>query len=199
MFMNCTSLREAPELPAIFVADYCYENMFNGCNKLEKIKASFSEWRIGTSGTSNLHTENWLLGASTEGVFEFTVPFTVSIRDASHIPPGWNIVYSCSPQSMNIRRFKTSGNQYWIRNNLSYTPVVTVSSAFTLNSSILASTDIAYAEIVLDVATGATVTAGSNITLVDTPTAGKRNICVCRWSGGTCKLYVTIVEDLPQA
>ena len=199
MFMNCTSLREAPELPASSVADYCYGNMFNGCNKLEKIKASFSEWRIGTSGDSTLHTENWLSNASSTGVFEFTSSFTVAIRDASHVPPGWTIVYSCSPQSMNIYRFKTSGNQYWMRNNLSYTPVVTVDSALTLNSSILASTDIAYSEIVLDVATGATVTAGNNLTLVDTPTAGKRNICVCRWSEGTCKLYVTIVEDLPQA
>ena len=56
-----------------------------------------------------------------------------------------------------------------------------------------------YMELTLDVAEGATVTAGTNLTLVDTPTAGKRNICVCRWSGGVCKLYVTIVEDLPQA
>ena len=78
--------------------------------------------------------------------------------------------------------------------------MLTVSSAITLNgSSTVASTDIAYAEIVLDVATGATVTAGDNITLVDTPTAGKRNICVVRWSNGVAKLYVTIVEDLPQA
>ena len=48
-------------------------------------------------------------------------------------------------------------------------------------------------------ATGATVTAGTNLTFVDTPTAGKRNICVVRWSNGVAKLYVTIVEDLPQA
>ena len=56
-----------------------------------------------------------------------------------------------------------------------------------------------YMELTLDVATGATVTAGTNLTLVDTPTAGKRNICVVRWSNGVAKLYVTIVEDLPQA
>ena len=35
--------------------------------------------------------------------------------------------------------------------------------------------------------------------IVDAPTAGKRNICVVRWSNGVAKLYVTIVEDLPQA
>ena len=77
--------------------------------------------------------------------------------------------------------------------------MVTVASALTLNASTVDSDSVTYAEIVLDVASGATVTAGTNLTLVDTPTAGKRNICVCRWSGGMCKLYVTIVEDLPQA
>ena len=56
-----------------------------------------------------------------------------------------------------------------------------------------------YMELTLDIASNATVTAGTNLTLVDTPTAGKRNICVVRWSNGVAKLYVTIVEDLPQA
>lgn len=79
------------------------------------------------------------------------------------------------------------------------TGVLTVASALTLNAMPNASTDIAYAEVVLDIAAGATVTAGSNITFVDTLTAGKRNVCVVRWSGGVARLYVTIVEDLPQA
>lgn len=78
-------------------------------------------------------------------------------------------------------------------------PVVTVASALTLNAKAIDNGSITYAEVVLDVATGATVTAGTNLTLVDEITVGKRNICVCRWSGGACKLYVTIVEDLPQA
>jgi len=59
------------------------------------------------------------------------------------------------------------------------------------------STEIAYAEVVLDVASNATVTAGTNMTFVDTPTVGKRNVCVVRWSGGVARLYVTITEDLP--
>jgi len=59
------------------------------------------------------------------------------------------------------------------------------------------STEIAYAEVVLDVASNATVTAGTNMTFVDTPTVGKRNVCVVRWQDGACKLYVVITEDLP--
>ena len=34
MFANCTSLTQAPELPATTLANYCYSNMFQGCTSL---------------------------------------------------------------------------------------------------------------------------------------------------------------------
>ena len=34
MFQNCTSLTQAPELPATTLADYCYHQMFDGCTSL---------------------------------------------------------------------------------------------------------------------------------------------------------------------
>ena len=34
MFQNCTSLTQAPELPAITLADYCYNSMFAYCRSL---------------------------------------------------------------------------------------------------------------------------------------------------------------------
>ena len=36
MFSGCTSLTEAPELPATTLADGCYKYMFSGCKKLTK-------------------------------------------------------------------------------------------------------------------------------------------------------------------
>ena len=36
LFEKCTSLTQAPELPATTLAEYCYYNMFNGCSSLEK-------------------------------------------------------------------------------------------------------------------------------------------------------------------
>jgi hypothetical protein len=36
MFYCCTSLTQAPELPANKLADYCYEKMFVACSNLEK-------------------------------------------------------------------------------------------------------------------------------------------------------------------
>ena len=34
MFNRCTSLTQAPELPATTLANFCYENLFNGCSSL---------------------------------------------------------------------------------------------------------------------------------------------------------------------
>ena len=34
MFRNCTALTTAPELPATAIGDYCYNNMFIGCTSL---------------------------------------------------------------------------------------------------------------------------------------------------------------------
>lgn len=34
MFKDCTSLKKAPDLPAINLAPYCYHNMFEGCTSL---------------------------------------------------------------------------------------------------------------------------------------------------------------------
>jgi len=34
MFYGCTNLTTAPELPAIALAEYCYNYMFYGCTNL---------------------------------------------------------------------------------------------------------------------------------------------------------------------
>ena len=39
MFSNCTSLTQAPALPATTLADYCYANMFEGCTSLTQAPA----------------------------------------------------------------------------------------------------------------------------------------------------------------
>ena len=39
MFEDCTSLTEAPELPATELAEYCYSGMFSGCTSLTKAPA----------------------------------------------------------------------------------------------------------------------------------------------------------------
>ena len=194
MFGGCSSLTTVPELPATVLANSCYKDMFYSCKALKKVKVGFYDWKSGINATTS-----WLTNVSSVGVFECPPALDCSTRDASHVPAGWTIVRTDSPKSITSPTTASSEATYQVSPNTPSVPVVTVSSALTLNASTVDSGSIAYAEIVLDVASGATVTAGTNLTLVDAPTAGKRNICVVRWSNGVAKLYVTIVEDLPQA
>ena len=205
MFYNCTSLTEAtvPNLNLNISDVDTALKMFYGCTSLKHLKVYFTNWDgygvyirpwDGYKGYSL-----WLEDASSTGVFECPSALDCSVRDKSHVPAGWTIVRTDSPKSITSPTTASSEATYQVSPNTPSVPVVTVASALTLNAKAIDSGSVAYSEVVLDVATGATVTAGTNITLVDAPTAGKRNICVCRWSGGACKLYVTIVEDLPQA
>lgn len=41
MFLSCISLTKAPELPAKNLVDNCYFGMFANCNKLNEIKLGY--------------------------------------------------------------------------------------------------------------------------------------------------------------
>lgn len=191
---GCTSLKTAD----LYMSPnkglgYGANSWFEGCTSLEKIIIHKTPWTFPFP--------NWLKNASTTGIISLPKGTSISTRTTDTVPPGWTIVYTddtaVSGTAMNVST--SSDATVELSPSGDVAKQIAVSSALTLSASSTSAMQIAYAEIVLDVATGATVTAGTNMTLVDTPTAGKRNICVCRWSGGVCKLYVTIVEDLPQA
>jgi len=84
---------------------------------------------------------------------------------------------------------ESTAQTYTIDAGQATTPVITVADALTLNAGAVANDRIAYAEIVLDVAAGATVVAGTGITFADTIKAGERNICIVRWQDGSARLY----------
>jgi hypothetical protein len=193
MFSGCTSLTKAPELFVIPQLYMCYSQMFKGCIKLSYLHVSFTSWGNGTA--------QWLIDASSNGVFDCPSTLDTTTRDVSHVPSGWIVTHGANePEDGTTSVVEaTTTDVYTVCPSEKETGVLTVSSALTLNAYPATSTDIAYAEVVLDIDANAIVTAGTNLTLVDTPTAGKRNVCVVRWSGGVAKLYVTIVEDLPQA
>ena len=201
MFYNCTSLTEAtvPNLNLNISNVDTVLHMFYGCTSLKHLKVYFTNWDgYGTyvrPWDSYKGYSYWLGDASLTGVFECPSALDCSIRDKSYVPAGWTIVRTDSPKSITSPTTASSKATYEVSPNTPSVPVVTVTSALTLNASTIGSGSITYAEIVLDVASGATVTAGTNLTLVDEITAGKRNICVVRWSNGVAKLYVTIVED----
>ena len=208
-FANCTSLQDITIPFELSAYDNNCEGMLSNCTSLQKIRFYPSTW-----GMTDCF-KNWLSSASSTGTFECLSTLQIGSRDASRVPSGWVIVRYDAQYSDWSQTDHTEANYVKNRNicaetavsEATYTldagqpttPVVTVASALTLNAGTVTAGKIAYAEIVLDVATGATVTAGTGITIVDTLTAGKRNVCVVRWADGVAKLYVTLTEDLDES
>lgn len=197
MFSGCNSMTGKVILPAVSPVKDCYKEMLRYCNNLQYIDCNFSPDYYGT-----YYTNNWLqnTGQSASTPRYFYMPYgTYSPNtDNSRIPDRWTRLYKDTPCDC-IKAVTTStDSSYTVTPFVAKMASITVSSALTLSATAIDSGSVAYAEVVLDIASGATVTAGTGLTLVDTPTEGKRNICVVRWSGGVAKLYVTIVEDLPQ-
>lgn len=85
MFYGCTSLTAAPELPATTLANYCYSHMFNGCTNLNYIKAMF------TTTPSSSNTKNWVSNVASSGTFVKNAEATWSVTGANGIPNGWTV------------------------------------------------------------------------------------------------------------
>ena len=84
MFQGCTSLTTAPELPATTLASYCYSAMFQGCSKLNYVKS------YATNINANNCLINWLSGVSNKG--EFHKPAGVKYEAGSGgIPSDWTV------------------------------------------------------------------------------------------------------------
>ena len=86
MFRGCTSLIIAPELPATTLKTHCYSNMFYGCTSLSSINVHFTAWNP-TNATSN-----WVNGVNSSGTF--TCPNALDTNNKfgnNYIPSGWTI------------------------------------------------------------------------------------------------------------
>ena len=84
MFWGCTSLVNAPELPATTLANYCYGSMFRGCTSLNYIKC------LATDISASLYTYNWLRNVSPTGTFVKHPDATWTTGD-NGIPTGWTV------------------------------------------------------------------------------------------------------------
>lgn len=125
-------------------------------------------------------------GTTLKGEFRLnqTIPSQLEI-DLDQGLSWQDIETQTAPSSITLTSSHTAVKQY------------AISASTTLDAYASPSYDVEYAEIVLDVAQGASVTAGSNIVFADAVTDGKRNICVVRWYAGAATLYVVDVADLP--
>ena len=86
MFSGCTSLAQAPELPATTLVTACYANMFNGCEKVSL---------ISTRQTSFTGCTNWLPGVAQSGIFYCPTSLGTDetiVRGINACPEGWTVI-----------------------------------------------------------------------------------------------------------
>ena len=87
MFSGCTSLAQAPELPATTLATNCYNSMFKGCINIDCIDCSFEAFGVGTS--------DWLNNVSPIGTFICPTALGTNEtiqRGISYCPEGWTVI-----------------------------------------------------------------------------------------------------------
>ena len=89
MFNGCTSLTNAPELPATTMEDNCYNTMFSGCINLKSIKVRFTIWDGGIDGIP--YTQSWLYKVSSTGTFYKPSALEKKFGN-DFIPSGWTVV-----------------------------------------------------------------------------------------------------------
>ena len=85
MFNSCTSLTKAPELPATTLADYCYNWMFYRCKKINYVKMA------ATDVSANGCLSKWLQDVSSIGTFVKYAAATWKDPYRDVIPSNWTV------------------------------------------------------------------------------------------------------------
>ena len=82
MFQNCTSLTTAPELLATTTARQCYNGMFSGCIRLNYIKVMASR---------GFSMNDWVNGVASSGTFIKNSSATFSSCGKNTYPCNWTV------------------------------------------------------------------------------------------------------------
>ena len=86
MFYGCEKLTEAPELPATTLTDNCYNQMFYECTSLNKITM------LATDISATDCLKDWVQGVAATGTFTKAASMTTLPTGDSGIPSGWTVV-----------------------------------------------------------------------------------------------------------
>ena len=86
MFVGCSSLIEAPKLPATTLAKNCYDRMFYRCSKLNNVTMLATD----ISAADCLY--NWMYRVASSGTFTKAASMTSLPSGSSGIPAGWTVV-----------------------------------------------------------------------------------------------------------
>jgi hypothetical protein len=85
MFSGCSSLINAPELPATALTEDCYRNMFSNCSSLNYIKC------LATDISASDCTSNWVYGVANTGTFVKSPNMLSWTTGNSGIPSNWTV------------------------------------------------------------------------------------------------------------
>ena len=86
MFYGCTNLVNAPELPVTTLADGCYYEMFYKCTSLNKITM------LATDISASDCLKDWVVGVPATGTLTKAASMTTLPTGDSGIPTGWTVV-----------------------------------------------------------------------------------------------------------
>lgn len=85
MFSGCSSLTEAPYLPANVIKARSYFSMFMNCSSLSSISVELSSW------TPSNGTASWVANVAPSGNFYCPAELSIIYGD-DNIPTGWNVI-----------------------------------------------------------------------------------------------------------
>ena len=85
MFRGCTSLTEAPYLPANYLnVSNAYKYMFYGCSSLSSMSVGLLDWNNGSN------SYEWVSGVAADGVF-YKPEALPEIHGRWQIPANWTV------------------------------------------------------------------------------------------------------------
>ena len=91
MFYGCTSLTQAPELPAETLADSCYYGMFSGCEKLDSVTML---------AKTNVNADNalydWLKDTAADGTLYVASGMETNEEITGSLPTGWKVAVAAT-------------------------------------------------------------------------------------------------------
>ena len=111
MFKGCTRLTQAPELPATTLANCCYNFIFSGCTNLSEIRVAFVEWK------NSYDTHFWVKNVAQTGTFYCprALPLEYGVN---RIPEGWTVKYI--DEGTGVNDAVASGIAVWTEENTIY-------------------------------------------------------------------------------
>ena len=91
LFNGCTGLTESPYLPATALAASCYANLFLNASNVAKVRVAFTAFNPANA------TTGWLNGVAASGEFYCPPALDTTPRGTATVPSGWTVNPAAAP------------------------------------------------------------------------------------------------------